>query len=428
LSRSSQVTEGYGADYRQAQLVLAGQLGAVRVRSTTGYATQALSERYDATLPAGAPRLFVQRNNTRMVANETRAWVPMGEHTGWVLGSSYTNNRTRLRRELGELDALASSTGVTNTIEEFTLYGEGSLRLAEGLIATAGGRVTWSAISGVGEDVLADIAMSKASITADRTEKMFLPSVALTAQPLPETTLYVRYQEGFRPGGLAIDGDFVRRFRNDQISTVEFGLRQGHARRGTFDLAASVSYTSWRDIQADYIDPTGLPTTANVGDGRIWTFSVSGGIRPLDGLRIDTGLVYNNSRITQPNLYLLFPALALGPITEVPNVAKFAGRIGFDYRRQIGDGLELKAQGWARYVGRSRLGVGPELGDLQGDYLDSGAALRIGREGLGATLGITNLLDSSGNRFSLGTPFAVGREQITPLRPLTIRLGIDAAF
>jgi outer membrane receptor protein involved in Fe transport len=429
LTRSAQVTEGYEADYRQAQLVLAGQLGAVRVRSTTGYATQALSERYDATLPLSPTRLFVQRNNTRMVANETRAWVPLGDRTGWVLGTSYTHNRTRLRRELGEIDApLASSTGVSNAIEEFTIYGEGSLRVANGLIATAGGRLTWSAISGEGEDVLADVAASKAAVTADRNEKMFLPSLALTAQPLPDTSLYLRYQEGFRPGGLAIDGDFVRRFRNDHISAIEFGLRHGHARRGVFDLAVSVSYTSWRDIQADYIDPTGLPTTANVGDGRIWTLSIAGGVRPSPGLRIDAGLVYNNSRITQPNLYLLFPALALGPITEVPNVAKLAARFGIDYRHTLGNDLELRAQGWARYVGRSRLGVGPELGDLQGDYLESGTTIRIGRDGLGATLGVTNLLDTAGNRFSLGTPFAVGREQITPLRPLTVRLGIDAAF
>lgn len=428
LTRSSRVTEGYQADYRQAQLVLAGQLGDVRVRSTTGYATQALSERYDATLPLGPARLFVQRNNTRMVANETRAWVPLGDHTGWVLGTSYTHNRTRLRRELGEIDALASATGVANAIEEFTIYGEGSLRLAEGLIATAGGRLTWSAISGEGEDVLADIAFSKAAVTADRNERMVLPSVALTAQPLADTSLFLRYQEGFRPGGLAIDGDFVRRFRNDHISSVEFGLRHGHSRRGTFDLAASVSYTSWRDIQADYIDPTGLPTTANVGDGRIWTVSVSGGVRPLPGLRIDAGLVYNQSRINQPNLYLSLPALALGPITEVPNVANVAASLRAEYRRPIGDDLEIRAEGWAHYVGRSRLGVGPELGDLQGDYLESGMTVRLGRERLGATLTVTNLLDTAGNRFSLGTPFAVGREQITPLRPMTVRFGIDAAF
>ena len=47
---------------------------------------------------------------------------------------------------------------------------------------------------------------------------------------------------------------------------------------------------------------------------------------------------------------------------------------------------------------------------------------------IGVTLGVTNLADTVGNRFALGTPFRVGRGQITPLRPRTVRLGLDAAF
>jgi iron complex outermembrane recepter protein len=428
LQRSSRAVEGYSADYDQSQVVLSGRIGDIRLRSSTGIAHQELSERYDATLPGEPERLFVQRNRMRMFANETRAWVPLGEHTGWLLGSSFTRNRTRLRRELGAPGQPMPATGVTNRIEEFTLYGEASLRLAQGLTATLGGRWTTSTISGQGEDVLFQTAFAGRAVTSDRTERMLLPSAALTAQPLPDTTLYLRYQQGFRPGGLAIEGDFVRRFRNDRIATFEVGARHGQPRQGRFDLAASVSYTDWDRIQADYIDINGLPTTANVGDGRIWTFSFGGGYSPSRDLRFDMGLVYNRSRITQPNLYRALTGAALAPITEVPNVAEFSARFGFDYRREIGSGMELKALGWARYVGRSRLGVGPELGDLQGNYLDTGLTVRLGRERLGATLGITNLTDSVGNRFALGTPFAVGREQVTPLRPLTIRLGLDAAF
>lgn len=428
LERSSRITEGYSADYAQGQVVVSGRLGAVRLRSSTGLARQNLREAYDATLPSGSPRLFVQTNRTRLFANETRAWVPLGEHTGWILGTSFTRNTTRLRRELGPPDQPMPATGVTNRIEEFTLYGEASLRLAEGLVASAGGRLTWSEISGEGEDVAPLIALAQRAVTAGRKEHQVLPSASLVAEPIAGTSLYFRYQEGFRPGGLAIDGDFVRRFRNDRIDTVELGVRHGRPRRGAFDLAASVSYTDWRDIQADYIDPGGLPTTANVGDGKIWTLSLTGGFVPSRSLRLDAGVVYNHSRITQPNLYLALAGPALAPITEVPNVARVAARIGFDYRHQWNSGLELHAQGWTRYVGQSRLGVGPELGDLQGDYLDTALTVRVGRERAGVSLGVTNFADTAGNRFALGTPFAVGREQVTPLRPLTVRIGFDAAF
>lgn len=426
LTRLSQVPEGYRADYAQGQLVVSGELGAVQLKSTTGIAWQDLTERYDATPPGGPPRLFTQTNHTRMIANETRAWMPLGARLGWVLGASYTHNRTRLTRALGPLNMPLKTTGVSNVIDELTLYGEASYRLAPGLIASAGGRLTWSSIGGAGEDVAPQIALARADVTANRRERMLLPSASLVAELGPANSLYLRYQQGFRPGGLAIDGDFVRRFQGDRIRTFEFGGRHGRPGRGPFDLAASVSYTDWQDIQADFIDGAGLPTTANVGDGRIWTFSVAGSVAATPSLRLDAGLVYNHSRISRPNLFLALASLV--PISEVPNVAKVAVRGGFDLRRPMANGLELKVQGWVRYVGKSRLGVGPELGELQGDYLDSGLTARLGRDGLGVTLGLSNLADTAGNRFALGTPFAIGRDQITPLRPLTVRLGFDASF
>ena len=154
----------------------------------------------------------------------------------------------------------------------------------------------------------------------------------------------------------------------------------------------------------------------------MWTASVSGSVELARQLRVSGGLTYNDSRVDEPDL------MTLARATHVPNIARFAGRLGIDYRRPVGSDLELVAQGWASYVGKSRLGIGPELGDLQGDYLDSGLALRLGRERFGISLTLSNLAGVRGNRFALGTPFAMGRDQITPLQPRTIRIGIDAAF
>ena len=139
-------------------------------------------------------------------------------------------------------------------------------------------------------------------------------------------------------------------------------------------------------------------------------------------LRVNGGFTYNDSAIDQPEAAFLTRTM------QVPNIARYAGRAGIDYRRTLAGNLELTAKGWASYIGKSRLGLGPELGELQGDYFDSGLVVRVGRGPLGISLGITNIADVEGNRFALGTPFAVGREHITPLQPRTIRLGIDASF
>ena len=351
----------------------------------------------------------------------------------------WTNSR-------GEPDKQGAVTGVTNVIDEFTVYGEGSLRVTDGLVASAGGRYTHSRLGGAGVDIAEALSTSLRSITAARSEEVFLPSASLAATVFPETTLYARYQEGFRPGGLAIAGPFVSRFRNDRIATMEFGGRHGHPGSGPFDIAASVSYTRWHDIQADFIDQDGFPSTANIGNGRIWSATLIAGVAVTPSLRLDGGFTYNDSRIDDPSPLLLsraaaalgvpvfaggfddLPGMVLEQITQVPNIARFSGRIGLDYRQPIGRDLELTGQAWANYIGKSRLGVGPELGEAQGDYLDTGVTVRIGRENLGLSVGLSNLADTEGNRFSLGTPFTTGREQVTPLRPRTLRVGIDASF
>ncbi|MES3107772.1 TonB-dependent receptor [Sphingomonas aurantiaca] len=429
LTRSSAIVQGFSADYAMGQAVVSGAIGGVRVKSSTGIVGQTLTERYDATMPGGDARVFAQRNATTLIANETRAWRPMRHGFGWVVGGSFTHNRTRLSRSLGPIDSPAPVTGVTNSIDEATLYGEGSVRLVRGLTATAGARVTRASLAGTGEDIaparLEAVAVARARVTADRIETSVLPTASLIAAVLPKVSLYGRYQQGFRPGGLAIESDFVRRFENDRVATLESGVRYGLAGVDTAYLSASVSHTVWKDIQADFIDATGLPSTANIGDGRIWTFSAAGGWKPVAGLTLDAGFTYNDSRVTEPNAALF---VALARMSQVPNIARYAGRLGADYRREMGKDLELRVYGWARYVGRSRLGIGPVLGEEQGDYLDTALTARVGRPSLGVTLGVTNLTDSVGNRFALGTPFQLGNGQITPQRPRTIRIGLDAAF
>lgn len=435
LENSARVREGSDADYAMGQLVVSGRIGELELRSTTGAVRQNLYERYDASEPDGPPRLFEQANATRMIAHETRLWQPERHGFGWLVGGSYTHNRTTLTRDFTQLALRSTVTGVRNTVDEFTLYGEASLHLRGPFTATAGGRFTQARLGGNGEDVLPQVAYAMAlkGVTAKRDFTAFLPSIALHAAFSPEDQLYLRYQQGFRPGGFAIESDYVRRFRGDRTGTMEIGARHGRAGVSPFDVAISLSYTRWRDIQADFTDGAGLPSTANIGDGRVWSASVSGGVQLVPGLRLEGGAAFNHSRIDKPDLQnalkYQFAAGALDALQmQVPNIARFAGRAALAWNRDLSDDLALTTNAWASYLGKSRLGVGPELGMLQGDYFDSGFDARIGTPGYGVTLSVTNLADERGNRFALGTPLATGRAQVTPLRPRTVRLGFDAKF
>jgi iron complex outermembrane recepter protein len=441
LTRSAPVTEGFSADFGQAQLILSGQVGQVRFRSSSGITAHDLMERYDATPPGGPVQLFAQANATRMQANETRAWHSAPDGSGWLAGFSYLHNRTRLTRLFGEPGQLLPRTGVVNTVEEATLYGEASLRLLPGLLTTGGLRVTRSVLDGAGEDLPLALSVQALTrlreVTARRAQTILLPSASALIDLTSGAQLFLRYQQGFRPGGLTIEGPLVRRFRNDRVATIEAGLRAGRPGRDRFDGSLTLAHTAWRDIQADFIDATGLPSTANIGDGQLWTIEALAGFRIAEGLRVEGAVSYNDSRIDEPSSAQAFAlmdgqaadrATILARLSQIPNIARFTGRAGAVYRRTLAGGRDLRLDGWLRYVGSSRLGVGPVLGERQGSYLDSGVTARLGLGRYGVTAGITNLADVRGNRFALGTPFTTGRDQVTPLRPRTLRIGLDAAF
>jgi outer membrane receptor protein involved in Fe transport len=440
LTRDALVTEGFRASFAQMQLVLAGQLGAVRLRTTTGVTAHDLTERYDATPPGGTPQLFTQANRTRMTANETRLWQSRPDGSGWLAGFSYVHNDTRLRRLFGAPEAPLPTTGVTNLIDEITLYGEAGVRLLPGLLTSAGLRVTQTELSGEGEDVPAFALAAARAISASRRQTIALPAASALIDLAPHTSMFLRYQQGFRPGGIAIDGDYVRRFRDDRVATIEAGVRKGRPRRDSVDIAVTVARTSWRDIQADFIDPSGLPTTANVGDGRLWTVEATAGVVPIAGVRVEAAATLNDSEIDEPSADLVRALAAnvasdvadaraqvLARLRQIPNIAGITTRMGISYDGQVG-ARALRLDGWLRYVGRSRLGVGPVLGQAQGDYVDSGLTARLALGAVGLTAGVTNLFDRQGNRFALGTPFTTGRDQVTPLRPRTLRFSIDSTF
>jgi outer membrane receptor protein involved in Fe transport len=452
LARESSVAQPYSSDYALANVRIEKQWDDLRFLSSSGYVRHVLTESYDATQADGEPALFRQRNEVEIFSTENRLVRDLDNGLGWIVGASYLESTSDIRRSLTYYGAPpepmattapaipgvpifgrglpATTTGVRNKVREATLFGEASFEPVRGLIATLGGRLTNSKLSGKAVDpiaALSDVEIARAEAQANRSETMFLPSFALLSDAWPGVTLYARFQQGFRPGGLTVDDSRVQRFRNDRISTLEFGFRKGMPGRDPLALSANFAWTDWQDIQADVTDRIGLPTTANIGDGRIYT--VEGRIvgRPLPGLTLDGSIIYNDSRLSQPAQFVRLLAYQGSSLT-LPNVANLGGRVAADYRLPIGDAMQLRLSGSARYVGKSRLGVGPVFGKVQGDYVDTSLSAALQRGPMEISLSLTNLLDDVGNRFALGTPFDLRSDYYTPMRPRTVRIGLDFAF
>ena len=163
--------------------------------------------------------------------------------------------------------------------------------------------------------------------------------------------------------------------------------------------------------------------TANVGDGRILTFEGSADWSILRDWRLHGGVVIARSRLVDPQPD--FVTSQGRPLPASPLVTA-TSRIVWTHSYQD---YGLRADLHGRYVGHSRLGVGPTLDIPYGDYAELGSTAAVILRHFEVSLGVENLLNSHANRFAIGNPFAVAfRNEATPLRPRTVRLGLSTGF
>ncbi|MEJ8630819.1 hypothetical protein P0F65_14975 [Sphingomonas sp. I4] len=124
---------------------------------------------------------------------------------------------------------------------------------------TGGLRIGRSVLTGAAEDSLLQNTPEGLATLASRREVSVLPSASALIDAGPNATMYLRYQQGFRPGGLTIYNGDVQRFNNDHVGTIEAGYRFGRAARDPFAFSFTVAHTGWRNIQADFLDGGGFP-------------------------------------------------------------------------------------------------------------------------------------------------------------------------
>ena len=431
LTRRSSLAQPFDNDYRLGQVTIRKRWNGIELVSATGIVDHALANRFDATGLAGTsgPQVYEEEVDITLVSTEARLSQPDARGEGWVIGVSLLHDVNRISRSLGPAAAPTPITGVRNQTREAALFGQYSHRLSGRLVATVGGRLTYSRTAGEPLDAPDDAADDEAA-EPRRTHVRASPTAALTWRPANRLLVYARYQQGFRAGGLAVsptdgaEAPAVQRFDSDRLTSIEAGFRWGRRDRDRLTLHAALSYASWTDVQADLVDPNGLPFTTNLGDGRIYGLEVEASWRIMPSLTLDAAAFLNDSALSSPR-----PQFAEAEERDLPNIARTGGRAAAHFRTDLAPSLALAVDGAVRYVGESHLGIGAPTEGEQGGYLEAeiGARLEFGRFGL--SLDVTNAAEARGNRFSYGNPFSLADgTQITPLRPRTIRLGLDTRF
>lgn len=324
---------------------------------------------------------------------------------------------------LHSLDADAGDVEIAdlaNSASETTLYGEYAATLRRSLLITVGTRLSRVRLT----DGLKRSGGKEAGDgreVAGRTETRMLPSVSAMYRPTPKWTLFTRYQQGFRPGGLALHQNLVQPFSGDRVTTIEGGTRFTSA---TFDGSAALAWTRWRDVQADVVDELGFASTTNVGNGRVASLEVRLRWRPTSDAQVEAAANWNDGRLVTRTFSTL-PFRLVGDDDRLPNVVRANARLAANYAYALSPNIRATLDGSVRYVGRSMLGIGSIFGRDQGDYVDTSIELRLDHGARHLSMSMTNLLDARGNRFALGSPYLVRDEpQFTPLQPRSLRLGL----
>jgi iron complex outermembrane recepter protein len=425
LARASTLAQPFDNDYRLIELAIRKKWNSLSLVSSTSTVRHQLDASFDATTKgSGIPKLFGQQNDIVMVAHETRLARKLENGKGWLLGFSFLYDDETLTRTLGPPSAVKPLAGVDNEFLDFAVFGEWTFGVVPHLDISIGGRLAYDV---VGSQLIELAGTNEFSVKDTATP--FLPHIAFSWKPRDGLLVFARYHEGFRAGGLSIAStgskEAVKEFAPDTISAYELGLRYGDQAHDRFSGSVTVSRARWENIQADLVDSSGFPYSANIGNGNISGISASIKFVAAPGLNLEASTFLNSSRLTTQ----FSPAFANPSETDFPNIADIGGRVAATYDADIARNTTLTINTSVRYVGKSTLGIGKMLDIPQGKYADAAVDMRIAYKNFGFVLGVTNLFNVKGNRFSLGNPFGVSdRLQETPLRPRTIRIGIDAAF
>ncbi|ATY32205.1 TonB-dependent receptor domain-containing protein [Sphingomonas psychrotolerans] len=424
LERSNALAQPFRNDYRLAYVTARRPVfGGTELVSTTSFVLHDLKTVFDATGSDGttSPRRFEEKNNIALLSNETRLWGG-GRRTPWVAGMAGIYSVSRLSRLLGSPDDPSQIAGVRNRQVEFSLFGQASHPIASSLIATGGGRLTVSD----GAGTLLD-AVGGGEEESSRARVRFAGSAALDWHLSPSLSAFLHYQQGFRPGGFAVASGSVvesQEFEADDLSQIELGIRWRDKARDRLSIRAAIFGVDWNHVQADLVDDSGLPATANIGSGRVYGLDGEITWRALPAWTLTVAAFLNYS-----NLIGTASAAANADAITLPNVPRDGVRVGSQWRFELARDVTLTGEASAHYVGQSHLGATPPLDVMQGQYLVSAIGARIDFARFGISLDISNIGDARANTFAFGNPFGLGRQnQVTPLRPRTIRLGLDARF
>ena len=424
LARRSTLAQPYSNNIKLLRSVVRKRWeSGLEFLSATGYVDLHTADTFDATSAIGntMPTVYTNEQSNELIVQEARLSRAVPDRIGWVLGASFLHDRDIQSRALGPTGQPLEIIGVTNATDSFSGFGEASWPVTHRLTITVGARATTARTDGE-----PSAQPRNNSFIRGRATRRIDPTLALSWLIARRTALFARFQSGYRTGGLAVATGIGRvlDFRPDSILVGEVGMRRQRTGPTGLELTTALSYARWRDIQADLYNRRGQPFTSNIGNADIFGLEAIGDFVPVRGLHAHFAFLYTHNVVEGP-----LAQLSVRANRRLPETPAFAGNAGISYRWAHGAHSIFDAGVTGSYVGRSVLGTGDFLDVSQGNYTIASARLGWRHDRLDIALSGENLLNATANRFSLGNPTTLAaRQQTTPLRPRSIRLGVSIGW
>jgi iron complex outermembrane receptor protein len=446
FSRANLVREPQDNDFNELSLVIEGGQNGWRFKSSTARVHHQITSQYDASdsLALFAPGLtgaapFTELDHKSILSQEFTLASDTTNAVQWLVGVFASDDEENSASRLTDLSGPVPPTEVlysedrSDTIDEYAAYGEFTFSPLPKVFLTIGGRLFRSEAST--RSTVANPTLMR-SVNAQINDQGVAPKAVARYQFTSRAMIYAQATEGYRGGGLNTSGVLgqtfgtvasgvqpFQKFSGDELWNYEIG-----AKLTTFgsklSVRAAAFYDSWQNIQSDQILPSGLPFTANVGDGLNEGLEIEALFQPSPRLFVRGNAVFND-----PELIARAPSFASVAEARLPGIARSSLGIEGDYHRPLNGGVVAFANLRASYVGRSTTSFDAATIATMGDYFTETLSAGLGFGSWRLGFFVDNPGNTVGNTFAYGNPFSIRTvKQITPLTPRTVGMSLRAAF